>query len=220
MWTVTKLAGHCGARLTGASLQDLDDATLDGVRAALFAHGVVCLPDQHLSPQAHLALAQALGDIDINRFFTAVPDHPHIAEVRTKADQTAVIGGTWHTDHSYDPVPAAISILSARDIPPYGGDTHFASMTAAFAALSPGLRAMLGGLWAWHSDASFAGSALEMNQDADAYKGGVCHPAIIKHPVTQAAALYVNGDFTTHFDEWSAEESAPLPGQSRFRSLG
>ncbi|MEQ3707899.1 MAG: TauD/TfdA family dioxygenase [Tateyamaria sp.] len=209
-WNVTKLAGHCGARLTGGSLDDLDAQTVDAVKNALFAHGVLCVPDQHLTPEAHTALAQALGEININRFFTPVPEHPHIAEVRTNPDQSAVIGGTWHTDHSYDRAPAAISILSARTLPPFGGDTHFGSQTAAFDALSPGLRATLSGMWAWHSDASFAGSALEMNQDPEAYKGGVRHPVIIKHPATGAAALYVNGDFTTHFDGWTVEESAPL----------
>lgn len=209
-WHVTQLAGHCGACLTGVALAGADAQTIAALKTHLFAHGVVVLPDQHLSPQAHTELARALGEIVINRFFMPVPDHPHIAEVRTAPDQSAVIGGTWHTDHSYDPEPAAISILSAQAIPPYGGDTHFASMTAACAALSDGLRATLSGLWAWHSDASFAGSALEMNQDPDAYRGGVRHPVIIAHPDTGAAALYVNGDFTTHFDGWTVEESAPL----------
>jgi len=209
-WTITKLSGHCGARLTGRSLMDLSDENLNSVKSALYSHGVVVCPEQHLSPQAHTALARAFGEIDINRFFTPVSEHPHIAEVRTGADQSWVIGGTWHTDHSYDQIPAAISILSARTIPPYGGDTHFASMTAACDALSSGLRETLERMSAWHSDASFAGSALEINQDPTAYNGGVRHPVIIRHPETGAAALYVNGDFTTHFDGWSVEESAPL----------
>lgn len=209
-WTIQKLAGHCGARLTGGNLTDVSAENLSPVKAALYAHGVVAIPDQHLSPEAHTDLAQAFGDIDINRFFTPVPEHPHIAEVRTRSDQAQVIGGTWHTDHSYDSVPAAISILSAQVIPPYGGDTHFASMTAACDTLSSGLRTTLNGMSAWHSDASFADSTLEMNQDPAAYQGGVRHPVVIRHPETGAAALYVNGDFTTHFDGWSAEESAPL----------
>lgn len=209
-WTISKLSGHCGARLMGGTLTDLSDTSLSTVKAALFAYGVIAVPDQHLSPEAHTALARAFGEIDVNRFFTPVEGYPHIAEVRTRPDQTAVIGGTWHSDHSYDPVPAAISILSAQTVPPYGGDTHFASQVAACAQLSDGLRAMLGGLWACHSDASFADSALEMNQDPSAYHGTVRHPVIIRHPETGAKALYVNGDFTTQFDGWSVSESAPL----------
>jgi taurine dioxygenase len=168
------------------------------------------MPDQNLTPEGHIALAEHFGPIDINRFFTPVATHPQIAEVRTTPEAKKVIGGTWHTDHSYDAAPAMCSILVARELPPFGGDTQFASMTAACAALSPGLRETLHGLRAIHSDASFRGSELEMNQNEAAYQGGVSHPVIIRHPVTGTEAIYVNSDFTTHIDGWSVEESAPL----------
>ncbi len=209
-WKIQKLTGHCGAELTGVQLDGAPPEVLDDVRAALFAHGVVVLPDQNLSPEAHIALAEHFGPIDINRFFTPVPDHPMIAEVRTQPEQTAVIGGTWHSDHSYDPAPAMASILSARTLPPYGGDTHFASQAAALKALSPGMRAMLKGLRAVHSDASFADSKLGLNDDASAFHQPVTHPVVMAHPQTGEAALYVNGDFTTQFEGWTPEESAPL----------
>ncbi|MEL7097902.1 MAG: TauD/TfdA family dioxygenase [Pseudomonadota bacterium] len=210
VWTVRKLTGYCGAELTGARLDGADTAVLDAARDALFAHGVVVFPDQHLSPEGHLALARHLGEIDVNRFFTPVSDHPEIAEVRTVPDAAAVIGGTWHSDHSYDTAPAMASILNARALPPYGGDTQFASQVAALGALSPGMRAMLAGLRAEHTDASFADSSVGLGGDAAAFKGAVTHPVVIKHPQTGVPALYVNGDFTTRFEGWTIEESAPL----------
>ena len=210
MWAVQKLAGHVGAVLTGPKLPSAEDAVFAAVRTALFEHGVVVLPDQHLSPEDHIRLAEFFGPIDVNRFFSPVASHPMIAEVRTRPDSAGVIGGTWHSDHSYDPAPAMASVLVARELPPFGGDTHFASMTAAFQALSPGFQATLRGLKAVHTDASFRDSALEMNQDDQAYKGAVRHPAVIKHPQTGQEALFVNGDFTTQFDGWSVAESAPL----------
>ena len=209
-WTIDKLAGHCGARLSGVRLEGASDTALGQMRAALFEHGVIVMPDQHLSPETHIAVAEFFGPIDVNRFFTPVAAHPMIAEVRTSPKQAAVIGGTWHTDHSYDAAPAMCSILSAQDLPPYGGDTHFASMSAACAALSPGLRKMLGGVRAWHSDGSFANSNVGIESEAAAFRDPVLHPAIIKHPITSAPCVYVNGDFTTRFDGWTVEESAPL----------
>lgn len=212
MWHIERLSGHVGARLTGHSVATADDATLDALRDALFAYGVVVLPEQHLTPDDHIRLATHFGPIDINRFFTPVAGYPMIAEVRTRPDQTRVLGGTWHTDHSYDPAPAMCSILSARALPPYGGDTLFASMTAACAALSGGLRDMLGGLKAWHSDGSFKGSnaRLGLEEKAGNHRDPALHPVLIRHPETGAQALYVNGDFTTHFDGWTEAESAPL----------
>lgn len=210
VWQVRKLSGLCGAELTGARLEGADAAMLDAARDALAEHGVVTFPDQHLSPEGHLAFARHLGQIDVNRFFTPVEGYPDIAEVRTLPDATAVIGGTWHSDHSYDPAPAMASILSARELPPYGGDTQFASQVAALNALSPGLRRVLAGLRAEHSDASFADSKLGLNENRDAFRGAVTHPVIIRHPQTGVGALYVNGDFTTRFEGWSEVESAPL----------
>lgn len=210
VWTITKLSGHLGARLSGARLAGANEATLDAVRDALFRYGVVVLPDQNLAPEDHIRLAAHFGTIDINRFFTPVATHPMIAEVRTKAEQRAVIGGTWHTDHSYDAAPAMCSILSAQQLPPVGGDTHFASMTAAFEALSDGLKQTLCGLRAEHSDGSFAGSDLGLGDNLEAFRPPVVHPVIIRHPVTGAPCVYVNGDFTTRFEGWSVEESAPL----------
>ena len=209
-WTIEKMAGNCGARLSGVSLANASNAELEQMRAALFGHGVIVMPDQNLSPEEHITLASVFGEIDINRFFTPVADYPMIAEVRTSPDQNAVVGGTWHTDHSYDPAPAMCSILSARQLPPFGGDTHFASTTAAYRALSPGLRKALDSLLAWHSDDSFADSKVGLEDKPEAFRDPVLHPVIIKHPETDTPCVYVNGDFTTHFEGWSKAESAPL----------
>ncbi len=211
-WGIQKLSGHLGARLTGKRVNGASEATLNAVRDALFEYEVVVLPDQHLSPEDHIRLAAHFGEIVVNRFFTPVATHPRIAEVRTKPDQTAVLGGTWHTDHSYDAAPAMCSILCAHELPPVGGDTHFASMTAGYHALSDGLKQTLRGLSAEHSDGSFAGSqlGLGLGGNPDAFRPPVVHPAVIAHPVTGAPCVYVNGDFTTRFEGWSVEESAPL----------
>ena len=209
-WKIKKMSGHCGARLEGVSLLNASKSDLEEMRSALFEYGVIVLPDQHLTPENHLSVAEFFGPINVNRFFTPVASHPMIAEVRTSAGQSAVLGGTWHTDHSYDAAPAMCSILSARQLPPCGGDTHFASMAAAYEALSPGLKKILTSLRAWHSDSSFSESNVGLESNLDAFRDPVLHPVIIKHPVTNEPCVYVNGDFTTHFENWSREESSAL----------
>ena len=209
-WKIKKMSGHCGARLEGVSLVNASKSDLEELQSALFEYGVIVLPDQNLTPENHINLAEFFGPIDVNRFFTPVASHPMIAEVRTSAGQSAVLGGTWHTDHSYDAAPAMCSILSAQQLPPYGGDTHFASMTAAYEALSPGLKKILTSLRAWHSDSSFSESNVGLESNLDAFRNPVLHPVIIKHPVTNEPCVYVNGDFTTHFENWSREESSAL----------
>lgn len=205
---IQKATGHVGAYIHGCQLADLTDRGFATLQAALFKHGVVFLRDQQISEEAHIALAQRFGEIDVNRFFTPVADYPLIAEVRTKPSQNRVIGGNWHSDHSYDERPAMASILVARELPPYGGDTLFASQVAAVDHLSDGLRDTLRGMNAIHTDGTFSDSILDV--DENAIQGEVSHPVIIRHPQTGQEALFVNGDFTIRFDGWSVEESKPL----------
>src|SRR3546814_4377245 len=98
-----------------------------------------------------MAFASAFGAIDQNRFFAQVENYPSIAEVRKDPDQKSNIGSGWHTDHSYDIAPAMGSVLYGRAVPPVGGDTMFASMYAAYDALSDGMKKTLEGLSALHS---------------------------------------------------------------------
>lgn len=205
---IAKVSGAVGAEIHDIDLNNLDDNSFESIRAALFEHGVIFFRDQALTPDNHIALAERFGEIDVNRFFTPVASHPQIAEVRTNPDMTKVIGGTWHSDHSYDAEPAMASTLVARELPPYGGDTLFASAVAACDALSVGLRATLEGMSAWHSDASFGNSKVGLSGE-NVTKPNL-HPVLVRHPVTGARSIYVNGDFTTHFDGWTPEESAPL----------
>ena len=73
-------------------------------------------------------------------------------------------------------------------------------------ALLPGLRKMLTGLQAWHSDRSFAESNVGLETKLEAFREPMLHPSIIKHPDTSIPCVYVNGDFTTHFEGWSEKK--------------
>ena len=139
---MTALAPHCGVEIRGVQLAEAtgDAALLDEIRTAVWEHGVALLRDQDFGPQEHIAFARAWGGIDINNYFPLTDAFPEIAVVGKRADQTTNIGGGWHTDHSYDQIPAMGSILVARELPPTGGDTLFAHMGAAYDALSADLR--------------------------------------------------------------------------------
>jgi taurine dioxygenase len=149
---VAPLSAHVGAEIGGVDLAaPVSDPVMAEIRHAFGEYGVVFFRDQHLTPEQNIAVAERFGPIDVNRFFAAVPGYPMIAEVRKEPAQTRNIGGGWHTDHTYDKVPALGSMLYAREVPQTGGDTLFASMYAAYDALSDGLKAALEGLRACHS---------------------------------------------------------------------
>jgi len=207
--------GAVGAEILGIDLAEpLSEETVGTIRGTLAERGVVFFRDQTLTPPQHIALARRFGTINVNRFFAHHPDHDEIAMVTKEPDQTRNIGGGWHTDHSYDVEPAMGSMLYALEVPPTGGDTLFASMYAAYDALSDGLKATLAGLRAVHSSRHVFGQVrpgLEgrignphlATQDA-------IHPVVITHPESGRKALFVNPGFTLRFDGWTDEESRPL----------
>ncbi len=211
------ISEHVGVEFENVDLNQLDDDGFAAMRQALADHGMVFVRDQQLTPEQHIAFARRWGTIDINNYFPANGGHPEIAEVRKAENQQTNIGGGWHTDHSYDQIPAMGSILLARETPPSGGDTLFASMSAAFESLSEGMKATLRTIRAVHSaDHIYSKDGIYSKTDqAGDLKGHdqrthAVHPVVIRHPRTRREILYVNPAFTLRFDGWTREESMPL----------
>ena len=209
--------GAVGARVTGIDLNALADDEFAALQAAFAEHSVLFVEDQHLTPEAHIKVAERWSEINVNRFFTPVEGYPQVAEVLKEPEHTFNVGGGWHTDHSYDQVPALGSMLYALELPPLGGDTMFASTCAAFESLSDGLKETLRGLKAVHSSRHVFGTkAPEVNNAKDRFHNAelatqdAVHPVVIEHPLSKRPSLYVNPGFTLRFEGWSAEESEPL----------
>ena len=213
--------GGVGAFVEGINLvTDLSAEIAQQLRTALGEYGVLFFRDQALTPEEHIAAAEQFGEINVNRFFAAVDGYPRIAQVLKEPHQLANIGGGWHTDRSYDVVPAMGSMLLAREVPTHGGDTLFANMYSAFEALSDGLKKTLERMRAVHSSRHVFGPQAKYLQDNSdlterfsnnelATQDSV-HPVVIRHPISGRKALYVNGGFTMHFEGWTAEESSHL----------
>ena len=115
---IVPLTGSLGAEIFEADLRDA--AQFPEIRDAFAKHSVITLRNQSITPDDQIAFAERWGEINVNRFFKALDTHPQIAIVLKEADQKGAIGESWHTDHSYDEIPALGSILHAIETPPYG----------------------------------------------------------------------------------------------------
>ena len=210
-------SGGCGAEVEGVDLMAVSDAEVEAILDAHAEYGVVFFRDQELTPDAQLAVAERFGPINVNRFFSRVAEQPRVAEVLKEPRHANNIGGGWHTDHSYDTLPAMGSMLYALDVPVHGGDTMFANMYTAYEALSDGLKRTLEGLSAVHSSRHVFGPGGYHEQRRDERYGNAeeatqdaVHPVVIRHPRSGRPALYVNRAFTLHIEGWTVEESQPL----------
>jgi taurine dioxygenase len=215
--TIEPATTSIGADVRGIDLsQPLDDAILGRLKQALLDHLVLFFRDQRqLSVDEHIRFARYFGEIDLPLFRTAASERPEILVL----DQVAPKGegaDSWHTDNTYMETPPMGSILQARTLPPVGGDTCFASMAAAYEALSPPIQAFLETLTATHSLTQMvertrhvAGASL---RDRISQWPPVSHPVVRVHPESGRKLLFVNANWTVSIDRLSHEESKALLG--------
>ena len=210
---IRPLTGSLGAEIIGADIKD--DQQFEAIYQAFVDHSVITIRGQNIAPEDHLAFARRFGTINVNRFFKKLDTHPEIAIVLKEKDQKKAIGERWHTDHSYDQVPAMGSILHAIEVPPFGGDTVFVSMAGVFENMSNPVKSFLRELKAWHSSRHAFGASQMTSEssktgrieNAHLATQDALHPIVIRHLLSGREGIYVNPDFTTHIDGISETES-------------
>lgn len=214
--TVRPLAGALGAEIGGVNLASaLSSRTVSEIRQAWLAHGVVFFRDQALTSNEYLSFARTIGEPMEYPFLQGLEEFPLITEVTKLPDETVNFGGLWHTDTAYLEEPPMATMLLGRVVPPVGGDTIWASMYAAYDALSEGMKALLTGLTAVNTSTLAAVSKTRQDRIQDSgYPTDLSysaeHPVIRSHPETGRKMLYVNRAHTERFVGMTEEESRPL----------
>ena len=203
-----------GAEVGGVDLSSvLSEESVRELRRLLLAHKVLFFRDQTMTEGDQIRFARSFGEIDIPLFRTTSSESPEVLVL----DQVAPKGegaDSWHADNTYMATPPMASILMALQLPEVGGDTCFASMQAAYEALSPVLRQFLDGLHAEHSLAIMAERTAHVGnaslRDEVAKWPPMVHPVVRVHPETGAKLLNVNANWTSHVVELSRRESDAL----------
>jgi taurine dioxygenase len=219
--SIKPIAGALGAEIAGVDLsRPLSDSVIGEIRRALLDNLVIFFHDQHLTPEEQLAFGRRFGDLQIHEFVEAMAGYPEILEVRKEPEETRNFAGGWHTDVSYLERPSLGSVLYAREVPEFGGDTLFANQYRAYETLSDGMKAMLDGMTAIHSARRPYGPNAARAHDygpssmnfvfSEGALAEIEHPVVRTHGETGKKALYVNRTFTLRFKDMTEAESAPL----------
>ena len=214
---VRPTAGAIGAEISGIDLSAaLDDETIAAIRRAWLDHCVVFFRGQQLPPAQLLAFARRFGEPVEYPFVKGIDGFPEITPVVKLEHERVNFGGLWHSDTTYLDAPPMGTILIAREVPSYGGDTLFANMYLAYEGLSPAMQRLLDGLVAVNSSAKADTTKTREDRMRDganpaARKEYVAeHPVVRTHPETGRKALYVNGGHTIRFKDMTEDESAGL----------
>ncbi|KAJ7107920.1 taurine catabolism dioxygenase, partial [Mycena epipterygia] len=209
------------------------DKMLKDLAILISRRGVVFFPQQDLTIEQQKTLAHKLGALSGRPASSGLHKHPISPETPELGKDVSIIssmGGIsragvieetrasngWHSDISFETVPADYSILKMRTIPEVGGDTLWASGYKAYDKLSPAFTRFLEQLTAIHSAEYFVPMAAQMGISIQDDRGSpensgtelkAIHPVVRTHPVTGLKALFVNKSFTTLIVELTTEES-------------
>jgi taurine dioxygenase len=206
---VRRIAGALGAEILGVDLSREIPAV--EIRTAFLEHQVIFFRNQKLDPAQFMAFARTMGRPVPYPFVPGIEGFPEVIEVKKLEHERHNFGGIWHSDTAYLEEPPMGSMLIAREIPPYGGDTLFASQYLAYEALSDGMKRLLDGLHAVNSSAKADVTRTRedrVKEYSTHYEAE--HPVVRTHPETGRKALYVNFGHTARFRGMTEQESAPL----------
>jgi len=209
-------SGSIGAEVSGIDLcHSLDEKQFDELNKALVEYEVLFFRDQPLKPEHHADLANLFGQPQLHEAYPHVEGYPQITILENDEANPSKIE-MWHTDMTFRPCPPLGSILHGLIIPAKGGDTLFASMSAAYEGLSGKMQSFLSGLSAIHDFTFGFKESLEepggRERLADMVLANppVKHPVVRTHPVSGVKGLYVNSLFTVRIDEMKGRESRAL----------
>jgi taurine dioxygenase len=215
--SVRPIAGAIGAEVSGVDLsKPLQTGTVEEIRRAFLEHLVIFFRNQPLELDRYMAFARAMGTPVEYPFVKGLPEFPHVIEVKKLEHEKSNFGGIWHSDTAYLEAPPMGSMLLAREIPPYGGDTLFANQYLAYETLSLGMKKLLDGLTGVNTSAKADVSKTREDriktdgreEAKKNYETG--HPVVRTHPETGRKALYVNTAHTARFEGMTDDESAGL----------
>jgi len=201
---IEHLTPHIGAVIHGVNLAHCTDTVFEKVYQAWYQNGVIFLPEQTLSPQEHLQVAERFGELaPVHPFFPHVADAPQISMIETVRGK-APLESFWHTDLTWQKRPSKASLLHAQHLPQVGGDTIWCDMRSVFNALPEAEKQYLRSLNAMHALHAFENIADdEVNADwhKDVIKTAAAnppveHPMVTKLPETGEEVLFINEQFT------------------------
>lgn len=216
--TITPLSSALGAQIDGVDLTlPLSEEQRTAIEQALLKHQVIFFKDQSITPQQQARFAANFGDLHIHPIYPNVPEQPEVLVLDTAVTDVRD-NAVWHTDVTFLPTPAMGAVLSAKQLPAFGGDTLWASGIAAFEGLSKPLQVLLDGLTATHDFTKsfplerFGSTPEDLARWEQTRKNNppLSHPVIRTHPVSGRKSLFVNEGFTTRINELSEAESEAI----------
>ena len=224
MLSVERLEGNFGARISGVDLRRADEATMKSILSALMEHRFVILPGQQFENAEYVAFARRWGrPVHLISRRNVREDFPEMIVQGNPAATPEFkrnVANHWHCDSSYEEEYATTTMLYGIESPEHGGETLFADLAGAFAALSAEDQERYRKLMVWHGTSKATMLPDESNSSYDRLPpeyqkdmvvlDHVKHPLVVEHPIAHRPALYGLGGSSYAIEGMDEAEGAEL----------
>jgi alpha-ketoglutarate-dependent taurine dioxygenase len=215
--TVTRVGVHLGAEIGGVDLRKpLADAAFETIQDALVDNELIIFRNQEISSDNLIDFGRRFGELTVHPFAPHDEKAPVLIKFRNDETNPPFATDVWHSDETFRSEPPMATILCAKVVPAIGGDTMFASMSAAFEGLSPRMQQFISGLEAIHDWKPFKrlfDNTEEDRKDRQRFEllyPPQLHPLVRVHPVSGRKVLFVNPQFTLAIKDMDERESRLL----------
>lgn len=223
--TIRRLSPLFAAEVLGADVRTEAGCPRDAIEAAMAEYAVVVIRDQRITDAEQLDFARRFGPLELPPRIGAGPTKrhriaPELFDVSNVDEHGELLppddlkhvsnraNEQFHSDSSFNGLPTKWSLLSARVIPPEGGDTHFIDTRAALEALPAPMRERVHEAVAEHSFWKTR-SAYVISDEARRSMPPVQHPIVRRAANPNREALYI-GSHATHVVGWPREQGGSL----------
>jgi taurine dioxygenase len=215
--TVTRVGVHLGAEIGGVDLRKpLSDAAFETIQDALVDNELIIFRNQEISSDNLIDFGRRFGELTVHPFAPHDEKAPVLIKFRNDETNPPFATDVWHSDETFRSEPPIATILCAKVVPAIGGDTMFASMSAAFEGLSARMQQFISGLEAIHDWKPFKrlfDNTEEDRKDRQHFEllyPPQLHPVVRVHPISGRKVLFVNPQFTLAIKDMDERESRLL----------
>ncbi len=215
--------------VSGVDLRrSIDQETFSAIEAALDRYAVLTFRNQMLKDEQQIAFSRLFGPLETSigtirkgrrhrlrsnelADLSNLDENDNIRSLSDRWRMMMLANQLWHTDSSFKPVPGKVSLLSAREVPPSGGETEFADLRAAYDALDEGTKKQIDDLIAEHSIFHSRGliGYTDFSDEERAALPPVPQTLVRIHPGSRRKTLYLAAH-ASHVIGWPIEQGRTL----------
>ena len=222
---VNRLTDNFAAEIRCVDLsREIQSDDFADIKTAFEQHSILVFPDQPLTDQQQIIFSERFGELEktikskkqsgAGKPVTVLTNVGKDGEVIAPEDRRMVFNTgnqMWHTDSSFKPIPAMMSLLSGREVPSEGGETEFASMRAAYDDLDDKQKNEIEDLICIH-DFAYSRSLIDTSllDREDRHELPPVRQAMIRiNPVNQRKNLFL-GAHASYVEGWPLEKGRTL----------